>query len=98
MSTKPSLLRYYLLHIANVFASQFGNMLVLSAAFKSKTLGSYVDSRDLDRLFNRTIKLLKDLVPISEMLAQDMFILQCLRKVVFEGGDPQMSTSFSSDS
>lgn len=73
-------------------------MLVLSAAFKSKTLGAYVEAKDLDKLFNRTIKLLKDLAPISRTLAQDSFILQCLRKVVFEGGDPEMATSFSSDS
>jgi hypothetical protein len=72
-------------------------MLVLSAAFKSKTLGAFLDSRDLDKLFNRTIKLLKDLAPISATLAQDCFILQCLRRVVFEGGDPEMATSFSSD-
>ncbi len=73
-------------------------MLVLSAAFKSKTLGSYVEPKNLDKLFNRTIKLLKDLAPISDTLSHDCFILQCLRRVVFEGGDPQMATSFSSDS
>ena len=72
-------------------------MLVLSAAFRSKTLGSYIDSNQLDRLFGRTIKLLKRLAPISQTLDRDSFILQCLRRVVFEGGEPELSTSFSSD-
>lgn len=72
-------------------------MLVLSAAFKSKTLGAYVESGKLDQLFTRTIKLLRGLSPISQTLEKDCYILRCLRKVVFEGGDPEMSTSFSSD-
>ena len=72
-------------------------MLVLSAAFKSKILGAYVDSAQLDRLFNRTIKLLKRLAPISQTLDRDCFILQCLRKVVFDGGEPELSSSFSSE-
>ena len=72
-------------------------MLVLSAAYKSKTLGAFVDPNQLDRLFTRTIKLLKRLSPISQTLERDCFILQCLRKVVFEGGEPEMATSFSSD-
>ena len=72
-------------------------MLVLSAAFKSKTLGKYVEAPRLDWLFTRTIKLFKRLSPISQTLERDCFILQCLRKVVFEGGEPELATSFSSE-
>ncbi len=72
-------------------------MLVLSAAFKSKTLGGFVEAAQLDRLFTRTIKLLKRLASISQTLERDCFILQCLRRVVFDGGDPELSTSFSSE-
>ena len=71
-------------------------MLVLSAAFKSKTLGQYVEEPQLDRLFNRTIRFLKKLSPISRTLEQDAHILKCLKKVVFEGAEPEMVTSFSS--
>lgn len=77
---------------------QFGNLLVLSAAYKSKTLGALVPSERLDWLFNRTIKLLKGLSPISQTLAKDCQILISLKRVVFEGGDPDLIVSFSSDS
>ena len=76
--------------------SQFGNMLVLSAAFKSKTLGKYVPEHTIDRLFNRTIKLLRALSPISKTLEQDAHILRCLKTVVFDGKEPDLVTSFSS--
>ncbi|KAL6714688.1 hypothetical protein ACLMJK_008113 [Lecanora helva] len=89
--------RLVVTNIMGTAHAQFGNMLVLSAAFKSKTLGSYVKPSKLDQLFTRTIKLLKRLAPISQTLERDAFILQCLRKVVFEGGEPELATSFSSE-
>ena len=75
------------------FPRQFGNMLVLSAAYKSKTLGSYIAQQQLKRLFGRTIKLLGRLAPISQTLERDCFILQCLRKVVFEDANTELASS-----
>ena len=76
---------------------QFGNMLVLSAAYKSKTLGAFVEPQKLDYLFGRTIKLLKTCSPISMTLAKDCYILECLRKVIFENSSEPMTNSFSSE-
>lgn len=88
--------RMVVTNIMGTAHAQFGNMLVLSAAYKSKTLGEYVDATKLNHLFHRTINLLGSLAPISRTLEKDCFILQCLRKVVFEGGDVP-ATSFSSE-
>jgi hypothetical protein len=72
-------------------------MLVLSAAYKSKTLGAFVETQKLDYLFGRTIKLLKNCSPISSTLAKDCYILECLRRVVFDTGSEPMTNSFSSE-
>ena len=88
--------RLIVTNIMGTAHAQFGNMLVLSAAYKSKTLGQYVERGKLSHLFDRTIKMLGDLAPISQTLAKDCHILQGLRKVVFEGGDT-LRNSFSSE-
>lgn len=88
--------RLVVTNIMGTAHAQFGNMLVLSAAYKSKTLGQYVERGKLSHLFDRTIKMLGDLAPISQTLARDCFILQCLRKVVFEGSD-NSANSFASE-
>lgn len=88
--------RLVVTNIMGTAHAQFGNMLVLSAAYKSKTLGQYVERGKLSHLFDRTIKMLGDLSPISQTLAKDCVILQGLRKVVFEGGDT-LASSFSSE-
>lgn len=88
--------RLIVTNIMGTAHAQFGNMLVLSAAYKSKTLGQYVEHKKLSHLFDRTIKMLNDLAPISKTLAKDCAILRCLRKVVFEGNDT-LATSFSSE-
>ena len=93
------ILDYKRLIVTNIMGTahaQFGNMLVLSAAYKSKTLGQYVERGKLSHLFDRTIKMLGDLAPISQTLAKDCFILQCLRRVVFDGNDNSAS-SFTSE-
>lgn len=72
-------------------------MLVLSAAFKSKTLGAFVEPHRLEYLFGRTIKLLKACSPISSTLAKDCYILECLRRVVFNDDVEPTTTSFSSE-
>ncbi|KAK4693532.1 hypothetical protein P7C71_g3888, partial [Lecanoromycetidae sp. Uapishka_2] len=89
--------RMVVTNIMGTAHAQFGNMLVLSAAFKSKTLGAYIEPQKLDYLFGRTIKLLKNCSPISSTLAKDCYILQCLRKVVFNSESEAMTTSFSSE-
>lgn len=88
--------RLIVTNIMGTAHAQFGNMLVLSAAYKSKTLGQYVERGKLSHLFDRTIKMLGDLAPISQTLAKDCFILQCLRKVVFEVNDSS-ANSFTSE-
>ena len=88
--------RLIVTNIMGTAHAQFGNMLVLSAAYKSKTLGQYVERGKLSYLFDRTIKMLGDLAPISQTLAKDCFILQCLRRVIFEGND-NMANSFASE-
>ena len=88
--------RLVVTNIMGTAHAQFGNMLVLSAAYKSKTLGQYVERAKLRHLFDRTIKMLGDLGAISFTLAKDCYILKCLRKVVFEGGDT-LATSVSSE-
>ena len=87
--------RLIVTNIMGTAHAQFGNLLVLSAAYKSKTLGQYVANSKLNHLFDRTIKMLNELAPISSTLARDCEILRCLRKVVFEGGDTL--ASFSSE-
>lgn len=96
----------------DIIHSQFGNMLVLSAVYKSKHLKQYIIAPDknespkqiIQRLFRRTIAILSDHKSISKTLAYDQFILDRLRDVVFEGEDdetedvqpPALSSSFSS--
>ena len=88
--------RLVVTNIMGTAHAQFGNMLVLSAAYKSKTLGQYVERGKLSHLFDRTIKMLSDLGPISPTLMKDCSILRCLREVVFEGADT-LASSFSSE-
>ncbi|KAL9123958.1 MAG: hypothetical protein Q9217_006666 [Psora testacea] len=79
--------------VTNIFGTahaQFGNMLVLSAAYKSKYFRSYISDepkKTMQHLFKRTISLLGSLKPISSTLGHDQFILQCLQDLVFEGED-----------
>ena len=105
-------LSYLTRALLNPIRRQFGNMLVLSAVYKSKHLGKYIAYPGMERtpylvmkyLFNRTIALLGDLKPISPTLGQDALILSHLKDVVLkeegeeaaEGGRSALSTSFSS--
>ena len=82
---------FRVLKLTFVWIRQFGNMLVLAATYKSN-LHSLVPADQLEHLFNRTIKFLRTLRPISSTLAQDALILESLREVIFE---PQ-TASFSS--
>ena len=71
-------------------------MLVLAATYKSKsrTLSTLVPADVLSALFERTIRFLRGLIPLSETLQRDVEILEALRELVF---DPSAAThSFSS--
>ena len=75
---------------------QFGNILVLSATYKSKSsvLSSLVPREKLEHLFERTISFLRSLMPLSESLERDARILEALRELVFE--TRPVGSSFSS--
>ncbi|KAL8691895.1 MAG: hypothetical protein Q9218_002963 [Villophora microphyllina] len=83
--------------VTNIFGTahaQFGNMLVLATTYKSH-LSNLIPKEKLEYLFNRTIRFLRSLEPVSATLAKDALILEKLQEVVFDEGNP--SHSFSSD-
>jgi hypothetical protein len=63
--------------------SQFGNMLVLSAAYYNKDLNSLVRTERLKKLLKRTIHFLQDLAPISPTSKLDCGILEELYWLAF---------------
>jgi hypothetical protein len=69
--------------ITNVFGTahaQWGNLLVLAAAYKDPTLNKYIREADLQDLFGKTIKFLRTVAHQSSSLAIDMRILEGLYK------------------
>jgi hypothetical protein len=67
---------------------QFGNVLVLATTYRSRSLHNLVPRDKLEHLFDRTIKFLHSLGPISATLETDSKILTRLREDVLgrEGG------------
>lgn len=84
------------MRVIDIVARQFGNILVLSATYKSKSamLSSLVPREKLEHLFDRTIRLLQNLSPLSESLERDAAILEVLRTIVFN--QRAIGSSFSS--
>ncbi|KAL8736900.1 MAG: hypothetical protein Q9181_002218 [Wetmoreana brouardii] len=83
--------------VTNIFGTahaQFGNMLVLATTYKSH-LAFLIPKTQLEHLFRRTIRFLRDLEPVSNTLAKDALILEKLQEVVFDEGNS--GHSFSSD-
>lgn len=78
-----------------ILIRQFGNCLVLAATHRSQ-LHDLVPREELRSLLRRTIKLLRDLAPLSPALRQDAVILEHLSTVVF--GQGEQTSSFSSAS
>ncbi|KAL9098082.1 MAG: hypothetical protein Q9163_006188, partial [Psora crenata] len=82
--------------VTNIFGTahaQFGNMLVLSAAYKSKYFRTHISPdprRTMEYLFYRTIRFFETLKDISPTLGHDQFILRCLREVIFEADDESL--------
>ncbi|KAK4614344.1 uncharacterized protein CLAFUR5_09229 [Fulvia fulva] len=63
--------------------AQFGNMLVLSAAYESPLLGTWVPQERFQQLMQRTITFLRRLAPISPTSAADCGILEKFNKILF---------------
>ncbi|KAJ3453294.1 hypothetical protein MRS44_017541 [Fusarium solani] len=85
--------------ITNVFGTahaQWGNLLVLSAAFKDPVLHSYVDEQLLRILFHKTILFLQQSAAATSSLRTDMHILKGLQSDLFGTPDPRTNSSFPS--
>ncbi|UKZ72974.1 hypothetical protein TrVFT333_000611 [Trichoderma virens FT-333] len=84
--------------ITNVFGTahaQWGNLLVLSAAFKDPVLHKFVDDGLLRNLFTKTIAFLRQSATHTSSLRIDMHILEGLQRDLFPT-DGRTASSFSS--
>ncbi|KAG7424498.1 hypothetical protein Forpi1262_v014562 [Fusarium oxysporum f. sp. raphani] len=84
--------------ITNVFGTahaQWGNLLILSAAFRDPILHTYVDEELLRTLFHKTIQFLRQSATATSALRTDMHILEGLQKDLFNY-NPRNNSSFSS--
>ncbi|GKU11591.1 unnamed protein product, partial [Fusarium langsethiae] len=86
--------------ITNIFGTahaQWGNLLILSAAFCDPILCTYVDEELLRTLFHKTIQFLRQSATATSTLRTDMHILEGLQRDLFSyDHDPRTSWSFSS--
>ncbi|KAF4969907.1 hypothetical protein FSARC_2964 [Fusarium sarcochroum] len=69
---------------AHAGGSQWGNLLVLTAAFKHFGLRSYINEQLLRDLFQRTIRFLQQSAPETSSLLTNMYILMGLAHNLFE--------------
>ncbi|KAM0361002.1 hypothetical protein ACHAPK_011813, partial [Fusarium culmorum] len=84
--------------ITNIFGTahaQWGNVLVLSAAFRDPVLHTYVDEELLRTLYHKTIQFLRQSATATSALRTDMHILERLQRDFFSY-DPRTNSSFSS--
>jgi hypothetical protein len=85
--------------ITNVFGTahaQWGNLLVLSAAYRDPVLSKFIDEDLLKTLFHRTIAFLRQSSTATSSLRIDLGILEGLQRDLFYGPDPRTGSSFSS--
>jgi hypothetical protein len=85
--------------ITNVFGTahaQWGNLLVLSAAFREPVLQPFISEELLKVLFERTISFLRQSATTSSSLRTDLHILEGLHRELFLMPDPRTCSSFSS--
>ncbi|KAF4469740.1 hypothetical protein FALBO_3361 [Fusarium albosuccineum] len=85
--------------LANVFGTahaQWGNLLVLSAAFKDPVLSEYVDEELLRTLFRKTIQFLQQSATTTSSLRTDMHILEGLQSDLFPPSDQRTNPRFPS--
>ncbi|KAM0221092.1 hypothetical protein ACHAPA_003443 [Fusarium lateritium] len=84
--------------ITNIFGTahaQWGNLLVLSAAFRDPVLHTCVDEELLRTLFHKTIQFLRQSATATSALRNDLHILEGLQRDLFSY-DPRTNSSFSS--
>ncbi|RDA93725.1 hypothetical protein CP533_0214 [Ophiocordyceps camponoti-saundersi (nom. inval.)] len=84
--------------ITNVFGTahaQWGNMLVLAAAYKDPVLRKMVDEETLQHLFAKTIQFLRQSATATSSLTLDMRILEGIQRDLFSN-DAGVNSSFSS--
>ncbi|KAG8664438.1 uncharacterized protein FPOAC1_013776 [Fusarium poae] len=84
--------------ITNIFGTahaQWGNLLILSAAFCDPILCTYVDEELLRTLFHKTIQFLRQSATATSALRTDMHILEGLQRDLFSY-DPRINSNFSS--
>ncbi|KFA74515.1 hypothetical protein S40288_07421 [Stachybotrys chartarum IBT 40288] len=84
--------------ITNVFGTahaQWGNLLVLSAAWRDPILHQYIDESLLRVLFQKTIQFLRQSATATSSLRIDMNILIGLQKDLFGVQENRMNASFS---
>lgn len=82
--------------ITSVFGTahaQWGNLLVLSAAFKDPIMHEYVDEKLLRHLFQKTIAFLRQSATATSSLRIDMHILEGLQKDLFNV-DPMYNAGY----
>ncbi|KNB15417.1 hypothetical protein FOXG_13979 [Fusarium oxysporum f. sp. lycopersici 4287] len=73
--------------ITNIFGTahaQWGNLLILSAAFRDPILHTYVDEELLRTLFHKTIQFLRQSATATSALRTDMHILEGLQRDLFQ--------------
>lgn len=87
--------------ITNIFGTahaQWGNLLVLSAAYRDPVLHKYVDEHLLQTLFHKTIAFLRQSATATSSLKIDQHILEGIQRDLFPSIDPRASSSFSNSS
>lgn len=77
--------------------SQWGNLLILSAAFKDPVLHPFVDEELLRTLFFKTVQFLRQSAAATSSLRIDMRILEGLQRDLFYTPDLRANSSFSSN-
>jgi hypothetical protein len=85
--------------ITNIFGTahaQWGNLLVLSAAFRDPILHAEVDEELLRTLFHRTIIFFRQSVTATSSLKLDLHILEGLHRDLFSAADARTNSSFTS--
>ncbi|KAG8665153.1 uncharacterized protein FPOAC1_013131 [Fusarium poae] len=86
--------------ITNVFGTahaQWGNLLILSAAFRDPILHTHMDEELLRTLFHKTIQFLRQSATATSALRTDMHILEGLQRDLFGyDHDSRTNSSFSS--
>ncbi|KAF6814530.1 hypothetical protein CMUS01_12632 [Colletotrichum musicola] len=87
--------------VTNIFGTahaQWGNLLILGAAYRDPWCRRFIDGQHLQSLFQRTIRVFKTHAQTTSALAVDMRVLETVERELFSQtfDDPRTTTSFSS--